>query len=135
MDAFRTLIVPDSEVDFAREVAASFGPGGTGMWTTALSSSGSNPPAYYISTGYISEEFAFMLPLQVWGHDREGNWVMVSSYPGDPVALYNAVIANGVVCTQAEVDALFAASDVTEQDPFTAMGRLGVQIISPPMET
>jgi hypothetical protein len=47
------------------------------------------------------------------------------------VAVYTAATAQGVECTQADVDALFAVADVTTQEPFTAMGRLGVQIVQP----
>lgn len=133
MDIFRTLIVPAANVELARQIAASFGPGGVGMWTTPLSASGSDPATHYISTGYVPPEYGYLVPLQVWAQDENGNWVLVSSDPGDPVAVYTSATAQGVVCTQADVDALFAAADVTEQEPFVAMGRLGLKIISPPI--
>ena len=133
MDIFRTLIVPAANVELARQIAASFGPGGVGMWTTPLSASGSGQATHYISSGYVPPEYGYLVPLQVWAQDESGNWVLVSSEPGDPVAVYTAATAQGVVCTQADVDALFAAADVTEQEPFVAMGRLGLKIISPPV--
>ncbi len=131
MDIFRTLIVPAAFTDLARAIATSFGPGGIGMWTTPLSASGLDPATHYISSGYVPPEYGYLVPLQVWSQDANGNWVLVSSEPGDPVAVYTAATAQGVVCTQADVDALFAAADVTEQEPFTAMGRLGLTIINP----
>ena len=135
MDIFRTLICPAANVDLARAIATSFGPGGIGMWTTPLSASGSDPATHYISSGYVPPEYGYLVPLQVWSLDQNGDWVMVGTEPGDPVAVYTAATAQGVVCTQADVDTLFAAADVTEQEPFTAMGRLGLTIINPPLDT
>ena len=133
MDIFRTLICPAANVDLARAIATSFGPGGEGMWTTPLSASGSDPATHYISSGYVPPEYGYLVPLQVWSQDQNGDWVLVGSEPGDPVAVYTAATAQGVVCTQADVDALFAAADVTEQEPFTAMGRMGLTMINDPL--
>ena len=134
-DLFRTLIVPAASVELARSIATSFGPGGEGMWTTPLSASGLDPATHYISTGYVPPEYGYLVPLQVWSLDANGNWVLVSSEPGDPVAVSTAATAQGVVCTQEDVDTLFATADVTEQEPFVAMGRLGLTIINPPLDT
>lgn len=131
-DIFRTLIVEADNVELARSIAASFGPGGQNMWTTPLSADGLEPASHYISTGYIPEQFAYLVPFQTWAQDEDGAWIMTSSEPGDPVAVYTIASEAGVECTQADVDALFAASDTTEQDPFVAMGRVGVQIVNPP---
>ena len=129
-DIFRTLICPAANVDLARAIATSFGPGGEGMWTTPLSASGLDPATHYISSGYVPPEYGYLVPLQVWALNEEGNWVLVGTEPGDPVAVYTAATAQGVVCTQDDVDALFAAADVTEQEPFVAMGRLSLQIVN-----
>ena len=134
-DQYRNLIVPTAYVDLARAIAASFGPGGMGMWTTPLSTTGLDPASHYISSGFVPEAFAYMVPLQVWEQNEDGAWVLVSSEPGDPVAVYTAATEAGVSCTQAEVDALFAAADVTVQEPFVAMGRLGLTIINPPLDS
>lgn len=50
-DQYITVIVPASEVQIARDIAASFGPGGQQMLTTALSQTGSEPATHYISSG------------------------------------------------------------------------------------
>jgi len=133
-DIFRTLIVDTANVELARAIAASFGSGGVGMWTTPLSSDGKDPATYYISSGYVPPDYGYLVPCQWWEQDEKGNWVMTGSEPGDPVAVYTAATSQGVKCTQEDVDALFAVADVTEQEPFTAMGRLGVQIVNPPEE-
>ena len=127
-DIFRTLIVPTANVELARQIAASFGPGGSGMWTTPLSATGAEPASHYISSGYVPPEYGYLVPLQTWAQEEDGTWVMIGSEPGDPVAVYDHCVEAGVACTQADVDALFAAADVTEQEPFTAMGRLGIMI-------
>jgi len=133
-DVFRTLIVPANYVVLAREIAASFGPGGEGMWTTPCSTTGQEPATWYISSGFVPEAYNSLVPLQTWELDSSGSWVETDSTPGDPVAVYEAATAQGVVCTQAQVDALFMVADVTQQEPFTAMGRMGLQLVLTPAE-
>ncbi len=133
-DIFRTLIVTAADAPLAREIAASFGPGAVGMWTTPLSADGLDPASHYISSGYIPEAFAYMVPSQTWEQDEAGAWVMTASEPGDPVVVHAAASEAGVSCTLAEVDAIFASADVTAQEPFVAMGRLGLVIVNPVME-
>lgn len=87
MDIFRTLIVQANQVELAREVGASYGAGGEGMFVTPLSSTGQYPATHYISSGLI------------------------------PV----------------ELDALLATIpdiDISDDDAFTAMARLGLQIVN-----
>lgn len=131
-DAFRTLIVTASTAPLARELAASFGPGGAGMWTTPLSATGEDPATHYVSTGLIPEQFAYMMPTQIWETDEKGQWVMTSSVPGNPQAVWGAASQAGVKCTLEQVQAIFDTADVTPQEPFVAMGRLGLKIINPP---
>lgn len=133
-DLFRTLIIPAVDAPLTREIAASFGPGGDGMFTTPLSADGLDPATHFISSGYIPAEFAYMVPYQDWQQDETGTWVLVASEPGDPVAVYQAASAQGVTCTLADVEAIFADADVTAQEPFVAMGRLGLTIIQPPVD-
>lgn len=115
MDIFRTLIVTADSAPLAREIAASFGPGGKGMWTTPLSADGLEPASHYISSGYIPEQFASLLT--------------------DAAAVHQAAVAQGVICTLAEVEAVLATSDVSEDEPFAAMARLGLMIVNPPLDT
>lgn len=133
-DVFRTAIVPADNATFARSLVAALSPGGVGMWTTPLSASGTDPATHYISSGYISAQVAALMPLQTWELDEQGNWTMTGSTPGDAATVRAAAIAQGFNCTLGEVQALFTAADGTAQQPFVAMGRLGLQIINPPME-
>jgi hypothetical protein len=38
-------------------------------------------------------------------------------------------IAGGLTVTQAQVNAVYAAADVTQQEPFVAFARLGLKIV------
>lgn len=131
-DIFRTLIVTSDDAPLAREIAACFGPGGQGMWTTPLSSDGNEPAMDYISSGYIPEEFAMLAPCATWTVDADGNWVETAYYPGDPEAITAYANQAGLDVTLSEVKALLDSSDVSEQEPFVAMGRLGLKIVNPP---
>ena len=61
MDIFRTLIVQSNQVELAREVGASYGAGGDGMFLTPLSATGNYPATHYISSGVIPEELDALL--------------------------------------------------------------------------
>ena len=130
---FRSLIVPTAQVQLARDIAATLSPAGQNMWLTGLSSTGSAPATHYISTGLISPEFAALVPCQTWEQDKNGNWVQTGSTPGDPMLCYQMCVAAGMTVTQAQVNAVYAAADVTAQEPFVAMGRLGVQMVQVPL--
>jgi hypothetical protein len=104
------------------------------MFTTPLSADGTDPATHYISSGYIPPAFAHMVPSQTWALDENGDWVMTGSDPGNPQAVYEAATAQGVICTLADVEAVFNTADVTDEEPFAAMGRMGLKIINPPME-
>lgn len=129
-DVFLTLIVPDAEVALAREVAATMDPGGVGMWTTPLSPTGQLPATHWISTGWVPEGWQAIVPTQTWEQAEDGTWTETGSTPGDPDAVLAACEAAGLAVTAAEIADLFAAADVTAQDPWVAMGRLGLQLLS-----
>ena len=131
-DLFRTIVVTAADAELARNLAA-IAPGGAGMFITPLSADGQAPASHYISTGLLPESFVAPLPLQTW-EQKDGNWVLVSEEPGDAQAVYDAATAAGLTVTESEIVTLFSDSDVTTQDPFVAMGRLGLQIINEAVE-
>ncbi|MCJ7824968.1 MAG: hypothetical protein MUP44_08725 [Anaerolineales bacterium] len=134
MDILRTLILPASVTPLAREIAATLSPAGAGMWTTGLAPTAEGPATHYISTGYISPEFAHMVPEQFWEQDEDGEWVQTGSEPGSPEAVTEACTAAGMEVTLEQVEAVFAVADVTEQEPFAAMGRLGLMLVQEPID-
>ena len=124
---YRAIIVPDAQVNYARELSAAVaGPAGDGMYTTPLSATGQEPATHWISAGLISEDFAALLPLTTYPADAEP-----ITTPGNPEAV--AMLANeaGYETTTEAVQALFDASDVTEQEAHEVMARLGLQMVQP----
>jgi len=128
-DIFRTLILPASVTPLAQRIAATLSPAGIGMWTTPLSPTGETPATHYISSGYIGPEFAYLVPEQTW-EQVDGEWVQTGSEPGDPQAVTDACNALGLEVTMEQVEAVFGVADVTDQEPFTAMVRLGLSLVS-----
>ena len=132
--SFRTLVTTAATTALARDIAATLSPsGGQNMWLTGLSATGNAPATHYVSTGLISPEFAMLVPEQMWEQDENGDWVQTSSSPGDPVLCYQMCVAGGLTVTQAQVNAVYAAADVTQQEPFTAFARLGLQMVQEPL--
>lgn len=125
---YRCIIVPDAQVQYARDIsAAAAGTAGAGMYTTPLSSTGELPATHWISAGLISQSFADMLPLTVFPQDSGP-----ITTPGTPLLVADLATANDYPTTRDDVQALFDVSDVTEQDAFTAMARLGLTLASEP---
>lgn len=135
MDTFKTLIIPDDCVELARQLCA-LEAGGAGMFTTPLSADGKAPATHYISSGFCPPLITQYTPTQVW-EMQDDAWVLVDTIPGNPVAVYDASQAADppVACTLADIETLFADSDITTQKPFVAMGRMGLQIVQPPVDT
>ena len=134
MDTFATLIIQAQDAPLAREIAAAFGPGGIGMFTTPLSASGLDPASHYISSGYIPQEFVSLAPSTTWTQDEDGQWIATDHYPGDAATVYAYASQAGVQCSLADVEGVFSRSDCSAQEPFVAMGRMGLMIVNPPME-
>ncbi len=74
-----------------------------------------------------------MVPEQFWEQDETGAWVQTGSTPGNPQAVYEACTAAGMTVTLEEIEAIFTVADVTEQEPFVAMGRMGLVLVSEPI--
>lgn len=133
-DTFATLIIQAQDAPLAREIAAAFGPGGVGMWTTPLSASGLDPASHYISSGYIPAEFVSLAPSTTWTQDEDGQWIATDHYPGDAATVYAYASQAGIQCSLADVEGVFIRSDCSAQEPFTAMNRISLQIINPTVE-
>ena len=122
---FRTFIVPAAVVDMARAMCVGLaGPAGDGMFTTALSATGTAPATHYVSSGQISDEMAALLPLTTVNPDGT-----TTTAPGDPAYVVELAAQAGITVTVEQVAGLLAAVDVSEQAPFAAMERLGLQMV------
>lgn len=129
---YRTLIVPAAFQALAQTLCetAAEGDAGKGMYTTALSANGQEPASHYISSGYIEDVFAGILPLtSVTPAEAEGEPDVVTTAPGQPEVVVQIAEQAGMPVPLETIQALFAAVDVSEQEPFVAMARLGVKMV------
>ena len=127
--SFRTLIIATAHVQLARDLASAISPeNATGLFTTPLTDGQS--VTHYISTGIVSDAFAQPLPLTTWEQDEDGAWVQVSHWPGMPeaIAAIAAQLDPPFAVTAEQIAAAFAASDISEQEPFVALARLGLSL-------
>lgn len=125
---YRCLIVPDAQVAFARELSATVaGAPGTGMYTTPLSPTGDMPATHWISAGLIQADFAGLLPLTTHRED-------VTTTLGNASVVVHLAAKAGMSVTAAQVQALFDASDTTEQPHQQALDRLGLMLASEKLE-
>ena len=129
---YRNLIISAAQRDLAADICATLaGAGGSGMFITALSPSGAEPATHYISSGLIEDRFAALLPLDAMVDDV---WTRISDgLAGTVVDLYNEAKPDTPI-TLEQVQAVFAAADVCEEEPLVAMARLGLQMVQPSIE-
>ena len=143
-DVYRCMIITAADAPLVRSIADMFAGSPQHMWQTGLSADGRSPATHYIATGYVPEGYQVMAPCQWWewqqpDPDQPGAWVMTFSYPGRPDIVWQACQqpiseddpSPRVSCTLEQVEGAFQRSDMTSQDPFVAMGRLGLQIVQP----
>ena len=140
-DVFRSMILVAADAPLIRDIADMFAGGPQHMWQTGLSTDGKAPATHYIATGYVPEGYQQMAPWQEWEQNPEtGQWVMTFSYAGRPDIVWHACQQPmpdndppqpKVACTLEEVEMAFARADMTSQDPWVALGRLGLQIVQP----
>ena len=102
------------------------------MFLTGLSPTGNVPITNYISSGPISADMAALLPCKTVTTDKDGKAV-VTTAPGMPDAVPALATKAGISTTKTKITALYAAIDVSDQPPFEAMARLGLQIVQVPL--
>ena len=129
---FRTMLIPSAHVQLARDLAAAIDPvASVGLFMTGLTDG--NQITHYISSGIVSDSFAQPLPCTQWAQDEDGAWVQVSHWPGMPEAIAQmaATLDPPFPLPVEQVAAAFAASDISEQEPFVAMARMGLILHNP----
>ena len=131
---YRTIIVPAAFQQLAQALcaAAAEGDAGAGMFTTGLSADGTAPATHYISSGYIFDDLAALLPLTtVEPSTEDGEPDTVTERPGNVPVVEGLAAQAGIDLPPEKIAALFDAIDVIELMPWTAMARLGLQITQP----
>ena len=132
MTTLRTIVIPAALQSKAQGLCKGLaGIAGDGMFTTGLSATGNAPATHYVSSGPISDDMAALLPCtsvtQVDGKD------VVTTSPGQPAAVPALAAKAGITTTPAQINALYASIDVSDQEPFQAMARLGLEIVKVPL--
>jgi hypothetical protein len=135
MDVYRNLIIPADQAPLARLIAATLDPVNCqDMFTTGLSPTGDEPATHYISSGGISEGFAALVPFTVWAQEGDPpEWVEVSHDPGKPAKTFELCIQAGLEVTLEAIKVMYASADVTAENPWAAMARMGLQLVRPPV--
>jgi hypothetical protein len=132
MEAYRNIIVPDAQVNLARIITETLAPvGGKGMYNTPLSPTGLIPATHWISSGFIDADYAALLPLLEWTQDSEGEWIRTIISEGYPGIIVQLCVAQDppLEVTLEEVTEVLDSSDVTLEEPFPAMARMGLQMV------
>lgn len=127
MNIFRTMLIPDAIVAQVRSLADSFGPAASGMWTTPLSPTGTLPATHWISSGYIGDDFAAIMPFSHYDTSEPPVWV-TDAY--DPAAFVALCALSEVTSPPVEaITQIMSLVDVSDQQPFEAMVRLGLKMV------
>ena len=122
----RCIIVPASQVKFARAISLAIaGQSGGGMWVTKSSLTGKEPATHYISAGLIDEQFASLMPLTQYPGDAEPIHT-----PGRAQIAADLATQGGYVVSTEEVQELFDACDSSEQEPYQALSRVGLALVT-----
>ena len=133
--AHRTIIAPAAFQQLAQALceAAAEGAAGKGMLTTPLSETGTEPATHYLSSGYIEQQFADILPLTTVSQDGEG-LPSVDTRPGNVAVVEGLAAQAGAQVPVGTIAALLGAVDVSEQGPFEAVARLGLVMVQEVLE-
>lgn len=133
----RTIIVPAAYQALAQGLcaAAAEGDAGAGMFTTGLSATGALPATHYISSGYIFDDFAALLPLttvtqtvNAKGEASTTAATTAATRPGNVPVVEGLAAQAGITLPPGTIAALFDAIDVTELGPWEAMARMSLTI-------
>lgn len=123
-----TIILPAASQALAQGLCvAAAGEAGAGMFVTGLSATGEAPATHFISSGEVEAKFADILPIGTVTTVDEVTTVGRTS--GDLAAVVQLAADTSVAVDLATVGGLFAALDVTTQEPFIAMERLGLRLL------
>ena len=114
----RTLIVPIDLAEPARAACMALtGSASEGLFTTPLYPEGGTEPTHAISSGYIAGEFADLLPC--------------GDQPGNIEALLELLKSVEFPITTEELTQLLSIIDISEEEAYVAMGRLGLSLAPP----
>ena len=124
-----TIILPAAAKALAQGFCvAAAGEAGAGMFATGLSATGEAPATHFISSGAVETKFADILPLSTITTVDEVETVERSA--GNIEEVIQLAKDAGQTVDAQTIGSLFAALDVSEQPPFVAMARFGLQLVT-----
>lgn len=132
-DIFRTIIITAQDVDVVRNIAGTLDSNAIGMFTTPLTPDGVSI-THYISTGFLNEMWGIIVPCKFWGMNETGEWIVTHETAGNLDTIHAQCVANNIDITIEELTAIWNNSDVSDQEPFTALHRLNLQIYNEPID-
>lgn len=132
---WRCMIVTDADRTLARSAWATLDPEYNDEFRIPLAAA-SDPATvtHWLSAGPVTTGAATLMPLATWARDEDGAWQRTAYVPGYPAIVAERCRAADppLDVTDAAVEALWEASDVTEQQIPDALDRLGLVMHQPP---
>lgn len=126
---YRCMVVLDEDAAMARSIWATLSAEYSNEFRIALASK-TDPTitTHWLSAGLITTTAAPLMPYAVWEQDENGDWTETSYDPGQPdvVAQMCRDADPPLAITDAEAEAAWARSDVTDQPVQTMFDRLGL---------
>ena len=122
----RCMLVPAAWAATVRGLCDGMAPGGSGsnMFAVPLSASGELPATHFISAGLQGDDFCSLMPLTSF--DAEG---MATTVAGQPATIVYLAGQAGITVSLAQINALLAAVEITEEAWEVAIARRGLQTI------
>lgn len=134
MDGFRTILVPSDVVLQARAYCYALG-GGSYWFSTGYSTTGEPPGEWFILTGWVSELFCSLIPLDEIVRDPETHEILeikrVSE--GQPKEVRDMLAAGGMDIDEWAVWDVFNASFIVECEPQVLLSHKGLKLLNEPM--
>lgn len=127
---YRCMIVTDADAPLAREAWGTLDPEYSREFRIPLAAS-ADPTVitHWMSAGPVTTTAAYLLPLKTW--DADGN---EQYYPGHPDEVAARCRDAGLEVTDAQIEALWLASDVSEQPVMTALNKLDLVFWQEPVD-
>lgn len=122
----RCMIVPSAWAKTVHDLCDKMAPDGSGsnMFLVELSASGALPATHFISAGAQGAEFCALMPLTTFDATDTA-----ATRPGQPATIVYLAGQAGITVSRAQVDAMLAAVEVTQEHWQDALIRRGLQTI------
>lgn len=127
----RTFIIPANLIDSARNMAECINQAAAGMFTTAVSPTGTEPATAYISSGLVEDFWGPLFYTEVVDEETQE----VTKVKTSPEYLYGACLQGAeeqgktLTATLQDVSDLLEFGDVSDEPGMDVLNRLGLQMV------